>query len=133
MHFKSILEERVWNALKAAGVYTSGFSCMKEYQWSKLFSNMKSLNAVDFYYPDLKLIIEVDGEQHYKPVSFGEKNDLVVLDNFTRQKNRDSKLRHLCSEFDIYLLSLHYKDIRKRTDLQLESFIDNEVMNLIGG
>jgi hypothetical protein len=132
MHFKSNLEEKVYDALRATGTFTSGFSCIKEYPWKKLFENApRNTNAVDFYYPDLKLVIEVNGEQHYRPVSFGEQDGRVVLDRLQSQKQRDRHLRRLCREESIILLELHYTDIRDREVPELAKYLEGRIMGLI--
>ena len=59
----------------------------------------------DFYLPDLKTIIEYNGEQHYMPIEiFGGKK------SFIRQKKRDILLRKYCRSKNIKLIEVHYKD-----------------------
>tara|TARA_Y100001973_G_scaffold104152_1_gene173219 strand:- start:2254 stop:2649 length:396 start_codon:yes stop_codon:yes gene_type:complete len=131
MHFKSNLEQRVSEALKATGVFTSGFFCIKEQQWTKLFPETKGTNAVDFYYPDLNLIIEVQGEQHYRPVGFGEKDQRVVVDSYKRQTIRDKMLKNLCLQHEILLLEVHYNEINTRSDKELQDYLEKSILNLI--
>lgn len=132
MNFKSNLEEKVYQALKATGSFTSGFSCIKEQSWKKLFPNIKNTNAIDFYYPLLNLIIEVQGEQHYMPVSFCQTEAAIELNNFRNQKLRDKELKNLCEEYEYYLLEVHYQDIREKSVKELSSFLQDEILNLIG-
>ena len=57
----------------------------------------------DFYIPSKKLIIEYNGEQHYKPVKrFGGAKA------FHRQQKRDKNVRDYCKENNIKLLEISY-------------------------
>lgn len=68
---------------------------------------MHSGICVDFYIPSINTVIEVNGIQHYQPSSFGRDSvDTVV--NYTKQLNRDDKLRTVCSFHGIKLLEIPY-------------------------
>jgi hypothetical protein len=60
----------------------------------------------DFYIPSMNLIIEYNGEQHYRPVSFGGKNKQETLDQFAYQQIRDQQMRDHCMENNINLLEI---------------------------
>ena len=61
---------------------------------------------VDFYLPDFNIIIEFNGEQHYRPVERwgGEKS-------FRKQKERDEWLRSYCKNNNIKLVEIPYSNI----------------------
>lgn len=59
---------------------------------------------VDFYLPDIKTIIEYNGEQHYKPVRFGGISQERAEINFIKQQERDQHLELLCSNNNINLI-----------------------------
>lgn len=60
---------------------------------------------VDFYIPKCNLIIEYNGEQHYKPIyKFGG------IMAFEKQQERDSFLRDACKENNINLIEIPYYD-----------------------
>ena len=64
-----------------------------------------SVFIVDFYIQNKNVIIEYNGEQHYKPVSqFGGK------EQFELQQERDLALRQYCKEHKIKLIEIPYWD-----------------------
>ena len=78
------------------------------YQKIKLEINGKKLFP-DFYIPDLNLIIEYNGIQHYQPISFGKyaNNDPIIINNFIKQQQRDEYLRIYCENNGIELLEIN--------------------------
>lgn len=69
----------------------------------------------DFYLPDYNLIIEYNGEQHYKPNIFFKGEE-----NFLHQKERDLKKEKYCIENSIKLLIIPYWEF-KNIDIILSS------------
>lgn len=63
----------------------------------------------DFYLPDLNLIIEMNGEQHYQPVEHFNTNDWTFED----QQIRDDTFRAYCKTHKISLLEIKYDKIDK--------------------
>ena len=63
----------------------------------------------DFYLPDLNLIIEMNGEQHYQPVEHFNTKDWTFED----QQIRDDTLRAYCKTHKISLLEIKYDQIDK--------------------
>ena len=61
----------------------------------------------DFYLPDLNLIIEMNGEQHYKYVEHFYTKDWTLED----QQIRDDTLRAYCKTHRINLLEIKYDEI----------------------
>ena len=57
----------------------------------------------DFYIPDQNMCIEFDGEQHYRPVAFGKKED-----DFEELKKRDAIKDQYCKEHGITLVRVPY-------------------------
>jgi len=70
----------------------------------------------DFIIPDLNVYIEVQGQQHYKRISFFHK----FGKDFRSQKFRDQIKTEWCGVNDIILVSIKYSEINK--DLTEESF-----------
>lgn len=62
-----------------------------------------SIYRADFFIPLINLIIEYNGEQHYKPVKWfgGAKK-------FHNQQQRDKNVRDYCRENNIKLLEIPY-------------------------
>ena len=68
------------------------------------------LNAgicVDYYIPSLNVIVEVNGIQHYQPSSFG-KDSVDTMVQYSKQLNRDDKLRSICDTYGIKLVEIPY-------------------------
>lgn len=53
-------------------------------------------------------IIKYNGEQHYKPVTFGNLTIEEVKNNLIRQQKRDKTIRLYCKNNDINLLEIPY-------------------------
>lgn len=56
-----------------------------------------SNQSLDFYLPDYNAVIECQGEQHFKPVNFGGKNDLLELKAFEIICDRDKRKYENCA------------------------------------
>ena len=65
--------------------------------------------VADFYLPDINLIIEMNGEQHYQYVEHFHTKDWTLED----QKIRDDTLRAYCKTHKISLLEIKYDKIDK--------------------
>lgn len=63
---------------------------------------------IDIYIPEKNTFIEYNGQQHYFPVSFGEKDPSIVMNKFQKQLERDQKLRDYCKALGIVLLEVKY-------------------------
>ncbi len=80
----------------------------KEVPLEKLTRNkIHSGIVVDFYIESINTAIEVHGIQHYEPSSFGKDNVDTML-SYAKQLDRDSKLRNICSTYNIKLLEIPY-------------------------
>lgn len=68
----------------------------------------------DFYLPKYNLCIEYDGEQHFKPVSFGGSyTEEELEERFKIRKLKDEIKNTYCKEHNINLLRIPYYDINK--------------------
>lgn len=61
----------------------------------------------DFYVPKYNLMIEYDGEQHYKPMRYHDDEDKNIAD-FLKRKERDRIKNQYCKEQHIELLRIPY-------------------------
>lgn len=76
-----------------------GFMFTRQYPITFKGNNYK----LDFFIPSRNLIIEYNGEQHYKPVEmFGGAKA------FHKQQQRDKNVRDYCKDNNIYLLEISY-------------------------
>lgn len=64
----------------------------------------------DFYIPNKNICIEVDGEQHFKPITFGGISKEKSFENFDNQIKRDNIKTKFCKDNNIKLIRLSYKD-----------------------
>jgi hypothetical protein len=77
--------------------------------------------SVDFYFPELNLIVEYNGSQHYGPVKFGSTMSKETAElNFTKQQLRDKYVEEFCKENNIELIWI---DGRKLKYNNLENYI----------
>lgn len=80
----------------------------KEVPLEKITKNrIHSGIVVDFYIKEFNTIIEVHGIQHYKASSFG-KDKIDTAISYAKQLDRDSKLKNICSTYNINLLEVPY-------------------------
>ena len=61
---------------------------------------------VDFYLPDLKVIIEYNGHQHYTPVRYGNISQEEAEEKFRHQQIRDEFVREFCRKHEIMLIEI---------------------------
>ena len=64
----------------------------------------------DFYLPDYNVLIEYDGEQHYRPVNFGGISDVEAYDNFLITQRHDKIKTEYCKQHKINLIRIPYWD-----------------------
>lgn len=106
MHFKSNFEELVFQAIKVSTL--KHLIVKKEVQWSKIFNDLHFKNRyVDFFFPQIQLIIEANGIQHYEPTSFTN-DESMILGTFHNQQNRDRMLLNLCSSHEVNIIVIPY-------------------------
>lgn len=75
----------------------------------------------DFYLPKLKICIECDGDQHYRPATFGGYRTDTHIQRFEEQKKHDSIKNSFCEKEKIKLIRIpwikfksnKYKEILK--------------------
>lgn len=78
-----------------------------DYEQQKRFEEINSL-SFDFYIPSKNLLIEFNGEQHYKPIKhFGGES------KYQKQKENDSIKKQYCKTHNINLVIIPYTNIDK--------------------
>ena len=92
-----------------------------EYRQEETFEDCvgdKALLRFDYYLPEYKSCIEVDGIQHYKPIPFkGDKEN--AKEAFKRTKKYDKIKTKYCLEHNIPLLRIPFWDIEKSDNYKL--------------
>ena len=86
-----------------------------DYIYQHSFKNcfFKNKLKFDFYIPKLNTCVEYDGEQHFKTIEF-----YGVISNFIKQKERDLVKERYCSDYNIKLIRISYKDDLKNKLLE---------------
>lgn len=74
---------------------------------------------LDIYFPEYKIAVEYQGEQHFFPIDFGGYGTKIAERIFRENTQRDIKKKELCAKNDIKLL--YY------SDLQVDTFLDEKV------
>lgn len=77
----------------------------------------------DFYLPNFNICIEYDGEQHFRPVTFGGKSDTKADARFQMTQLRDEIKTRYCEENNITLIRIPYTDFDK-----IENILDKQLL-----
>ena len=72
----------------------------------------------DFYLPHFNLIIEYDGEQHFKPVQFGNMSKKDAIKEFNQRKIFDRKKDIWALRKKISLIRIKYNENPKNKILK---------------
>lgn len=77
-----------------------------KYEYQKEFPGMKYIRQqrCDFYFPKLKLVIEYDGDQHYRPIKF-----FGGISSFNKQKELDKAKEDYLIKHGIKVVRITYK------------------------
>lgn len=94
----------------------------------------KGLLSYDFYLPTYNLLIEIQGEQHEKPIDFKGKGLKYAKEQFNIQKIHDKRKREYAKEHNIKLLEIWYNcfdDIEFIMDNVLKELKNKQYNNYI--
>lgn len=78
----------------------------------------------DFYLPELNILIEYHGIQHYEYTPFLHRYD---EDNLLKQKNRDDAVRYNARKWKYRYLEFNYKQLKYMTNEQFEEMILSKI------
>lgn len=107
----SKLHIAVGEALKNGSVF-SGFNIYQEYPVDKINPDYPvSTHHYDWAIPDLFLVIECHGEQHYNPVRFGGISEEEATSNFLHQRHRDNMKMDAAIKAGYTYLAIPYSDL----------------------
>lgn len=107
----------------------NSFSFKREVPIKSIISNENRQIFVDFYIPNINTIIEYNGEQHYKPIRFGNISQKQAEEKLLRQQERDNYLQSLCITKNI---SLIWIDGRKYQKSKLEKYFLQKIIPNLG-
>ena len=83
--------------------YSINYEKQKKFIWL-------NKQTLDFYIPFLKMGIECQGVQHFKPIDFAGEGKEWAYENFKYIKNNDKVKKELCEQNGIKILYFNYND-----------------------
>lgn len=109
-------ERRISNYLDLHGI---------EYEHEKGFSDCKDEHVLpfDFYLPSCNMVIEYDGEQHFRPVKFGGADDTKADARFERGQQHDRIKNEYCRNNAINILRIDYTQFD-----EIENILDKHLL-----
>jgi very-short-patch-repair endonuclease len=105
--------------------YTIDFVTQKMYK--DCLSDRNKQFRFDFYLPEENIIIECDGEQHFKPLKFRSEN-YNIQEWFEIIQERDKLKTKYCIDNSIKIIRISYKEMRNPDNFEK---IMNESMERI--
>ena len=97
-----------------------GYRIQRQYPYKEIDGRGSRLHA-DFAIPQLKLLFERQGEQHYKPVTFGSGDD--GESKFHKQRELDYLKKEIAEKNRWTLIEISYKEEKDMTALDLLNII----------
>lgn len=76
----------------------------------------------DFYLPKYNIVIEYDGQQHFKPYNFDLGNNPTNNEKFINMKYRDNIKTLYCILFDVKLIKIPYTKFKQIHDILKQTF-----------
>lgn len=111
---KSNMEEHIAELLEKNGIE---FERQKTFDWLKYKRHL----YLDYYLPKHNIVIEVNGEQHYRPIrKFGGK------ESFSLQQRRDDVKKTLCEEHGLQMFTI--TKLNNNID-EIINFVNNGTAN----
>ena len=82
-----------------------------EFVWQKKFEDCRNIHMLsfDFYLPKYNLLVEFDGQQHYKIANFSKSIE-INKQKFKQVKKNDAIKTKYCKDNNINLLRLNNDD-----------------------
>lgn len=109
-------------AKKIEKLFINNFPSYRIQKEKYIFFNNTRL-FFDFYIPEMKLLIEVQGQQHYSFNKFYH-ND---KDSFDKQKIYDKLKEEWASDNKYNLLQIKYNEVDKLTDISFKKLIIGKI------
>ena len=93
-----------------------------KYEIQKKYDGCRNKNPLpfDFYLPELNILIECQGEQHFKPIKAINHKTFTkeqAFENFKYQYKRDNIKRAYAKKRKIKLIEINYKDIKRISEI----------------
>jgi len=95
-------------------LFFKNLSCYQEVKVSSLVPGYSSnMHRIDWYIEEFRLVIELHGEQHYKPTNYGSTPFAEVQKNFNNIKYRDNLKKTALHTAGYEYIEIPYKDKSK--------------------
>lgn len=108
----------------------SNFNIQQEYLVIEINPNYpNSSHRFDWVILDLKVVIELHGEQHFSSIQFGNITSEKAIDNLSIQKNRDYRKRDAAISAGYTYIEISYLDIKKISENYLWELINSNYNN----
>jgi hypothetical protein len=89
-----------------------GYFFIKEYKFDDCRGDHLPL-LFDFFLPEQNIVIEYDGEQHFRPIKFHKKMiEDKTIQMFEKVKKYDNIKNEYCFANDIKMIRISYKDVK---------------------
>ena len=95
------------------------------FEREKIFSTCKDKQELpfDFYLPDYNILIEYDGEQHFKLSRFGNKTKEEAEEDLKKYQYHDKIKNQWCEKNNVKLLRFSYKDYNSLENILKEKIL----------
>lgn len=101
------------------------YACFQEVPVVDLCLDYKNpAHRFDWYIRELNLVLEVHGQQHYRPVNFGSQSHERVVQSFLSSNRRDAEKKQAAEEAGLFYLALPY-------DLVQKNCLENLAQNIL--
>ena len=98
-----------------------------KYELEKRFSDCKSKNTLpfDFYLPNYNICIEFDGQQHYYPHSWFDRDKSKMITNLKEVQFRDNIKNNYCIKENIKLIRIPFWRLKSIEKILFNSILIN--------
>jgi hypothetical protein len=96
------------------------------HNYSDLRGPSNRLLTFDFYVPYKNLLVEFDGEQHYKITSFGSASKKDSIEKFRNLMRNDSLKNQYCIKNNIPLLRIPYFEIKNIPEILTDNILGSK-------
>ena len=95
------------------------------YEYQKKFDDCRNILPLpfDFYIPNKNIVIEYQGEQHYKAVDFRGMGKEFAKMEFEKLKKRDAIKKDYCKKNNINLLEIPFFELKSINDILKKNLI----------
>lgn len=103
------------------------------YEIEKKYDDCKDQKCLPFdkYLPDFNILIECDGEQHFKPVTFGVFSEEEALEKFKITQKHDKMKNEYCEKNGIPLIRIPYWENQNMESYLFDKLVEHGAIELV--